>query len=51
MVIDDLKTTQDFHIFDLPGFSSHLTFVGRLIEQIWEKNLGNEKLGHRIGKE
>ena len=50
-MIDDLKTSLDYHIFDLPGFSFHLTFVGRPIEQIWEKNLGNEKLGLRIGKE
>jgi len=50
MVIDDLKTSQDFHIFDLPGLSFHLTFIGRPIEKILENALGNEKLGHRIGK-
>jgi hypothetical protein len=51
MVIDDLKASLDFHIFDLPGLSFHLTFIGRSIEQILEKALRNEKLGHRIGKE
>ena len=51
MVIDDLKTPLDFHIFDLPGLSFHLTFIGRPIEQILENARGNEKLGHRIGKE
>lgn len=51
MVMDDLKTSLDFHIFDLPGLSFHLTFIGRPIEQILENALGNEKLGHRIGKE
>jgi hypothetical protein len=50
-VIDDLKTSLDFHIFDLPRLSFHLTLIGRPIEQILEKALGNEKLGHRIGKE
>ena len=51
MVIDHLKTSLDFHIFDLPRLSFHLTFIGRPIEQILEKVLENEKLGYRIGKE
>jgi hypothetical protein len=50
-VIDDLKTSLDFHIFDLLRLSFHLTFIGKPIEQILKKALGNEKLGHRIGKE
>ena len=51
MVIDDLKTSLDFHIFDLPELSFHLTSIGRQVKQILEKNLGNEKLDHRIDKE
>jgi len=51
MVIDDLKTSLDFHIFDRPRLSLHLTFIGRLTEKLLENALGNEKLGHRIGKE
>jgi len=50
-VIDDLKISLDFHIFDLPGLSFDLTFIRRPIEQILENALGNEKLGNRIGKE
>ena len=51
MVIDDLKTFLDFHIFDLPGLYFHLTFIGRPMEQILENALGNEKLGHGTCKQ
>jgi len=51
VVINDLKISLDFHIFDLPGLSFHLTFIGRLIMRILENALGNEKLGHRIGED
>ena len=51
VVMGDLKISLDFHIFDLPGLSFHLTFIKRLIMQILENALGNEKLGHRIGED
>jgi hypothetical protein len=31
VVVDDLKTSLDFYIIDLPGLSFHLTFIGRPI--------------------
>lgn len=46
VVINDLKIFLDFHIFDLPGLSFHLTIIGRPIMRILENALGNEKLGH-----
>ena len=51
VIVDDFKILIDFHIFDLPGLSFHLTFIGRPIMRILENTIGNEKLDHRIGED
>ena len=51
IVINGLRISLDFHIFDLPGLSPHLTFIGRSIIKIIENVLGSLALELAIGKD
>jgi hypothetical protein len=50
-VINGLRISLDFHIFDLLGLSPHLAFIGRLIMMIIENVLERSALELAIGKD
>lgn len=50
IMIDDLETFLDSHIFEILRISSHLKFNGRSIMRISENIVGNDKLKHKVGE-